>query len=204
MGKKFGCCKKKASSNKCDDSSSSSSSSCSSSSYYSSSCSSSNYAYCCTKYPKCHCKVSKCEINKCAPIYYPNNCVGQYPYNTCRPHCPPNPGAHAQCSPTYNSYISILAGSSISFNLSSQYTLYIVNPTDTSGNLYLPTISSLSTCCYNKMFVISNISLNTIIVNTSSSGSDSINGLTNITIPANSSVNIYSSNISGVGYWSLV
>lgn len=188
MGKKSGCCKK-SSSTKCDDSSSSSS------------CSSSTYGYCCTKYPKC-----RCIVNKCAPIYYPNNCVGQYPYNPCTPPCPPYPAPTTQCSPTYNSYNSIIIGSPISFNLLSQYTLYIVNTTDSSGNLYLPSITSLSACCYNKMFVISNIGSFTITINpsTTTTTTDNINGLTSITIPANSSVNVYSSYISGVGYWSLV
>lgn len=205
MGKKSGCCKKKSSSMGCDDSSSSSSS-CSSS--YSSS-RSSTYGYCCTKYPKCH-----CGVNKCAPIYYPNNCVGQYPCNPYRPPCPPpcpspyppNPCAPTQCNPQYNSYGSIVAGTSIGYNLSSQYTLYIVNPTDTSGNLYLPPINSLGSCCYNKMFVISNISSFTIAINpsTTTTTTDNINGLTSIIIPANSSVTVYSSLISGVGYWSLV
>jgi hypothetical protein len=197
MGKKFGCCKKK-SSTKCDDSSSSSSS-----------YSSSTYGYCCPKYPKCH-----CNVNKCAPIYYPNNCVGQYPYNSYRPPCPsPYPSPYpspclppTQCNPLYNSYTSIIAGNTISFNLLSQYTLYIVNPTDTSGNLYLPIIGSLSTCCYNKMFVISNISSNTIVINpsTSTTTTDNINGLPSLTIQAYSSINIYSSYISGVGYWCCV
>jgi len=195
MGKKSGCCKKKSSSSiRCDDSSSSSSS-CSSS--YSSS---STYGYCCTKYPKCH-----CSVNKCAPIYYPNNCVGQYPCNPYRPPCPPNPCAPTQCNPQYNSYNLIIAGNNITQNLLAQYTLYIVNPTDSSGNLYLPPINSLGLCCYNKMFVISNISLNTITLNPSVSTTDSINGsIVPVTIPANSSVSIYSSLISGIGYWSLV
>ena len=188
MGKKSGCCKK-SSSTKCDDSSSSSS------------CSSSTYGYCCTKYPKC-----RCIVNKCAPIYYPNNCVGQYPYNPCTPPCPPYPVPTTPCSPTYNSYNSIITGSPVSFNLLSQYTLYIVNTTDSSGNLYLPSITSLSACCYNKMFVISNIGSFTITINpsTTTTTTDNINGLTSITISPNSSVNVYSSYISGVGYWSLV
>ena len=198
MGKKSNCCKKKSTStsNCCDDSSSSS---CSSSR------SSSTYGFCCTKYPKCH-----CVVNKCAPIYYPNNCVGQLPCNPCRPpypspYPPPCPPP-AQCSPTYNSYNVIITGSPISFNLFAQYTLYIVNPIDTSGNLYLPAISSLGVCCYNKMFIISNISSYTITINPSqtTTTTDGINGLSSMQIPQNSSVSIYSSYISNIGYWSLV
>ena len=196
MGKKSGCCKK-SSSTKCDDSSSSSS--CSS-------YSSSTYGYCCTKYPKC-----RCIVNKCAPIYYPNNSVGQYPCNPCKPPCPPYPCPPypvptTPCSPTYNSYNSIITGSPVSFNLLSQYTLYIVNTTDSSGNLYLPSITSLSACSYNKMFVISNIGYFTITINpsTTTTTTDNINGLISITISPYSSVNVYSSYISGVGYWSLV
>lgn len=215
MGKKSSCCKKKSSSIKCNDFSSSSSSSNSSNSSKSSctySSYSSTYGYCCTKYPKCH-----CVKNKCVPIYYPDNCVGKYQCNPYPPPCPspypppypppcPSPYISTQCSPLYNSYNSIIVGSNITFNLLSQYTLYIINPTDTSGNIYLPAINTLSTCCYNKMFVISNISSNTITINPSSTTTttDNINGLTNISIPANSSVNIYSSYISGIGYWSLI
>ena len=186
------CCKK-SSSSKCDESTSSSSS-CSLS--YSSS-----YGQCCSKYPKCY-----CAKDKCAPIYYPNNCVGQYPCNPCKPPCPPYPCPPSQCTPTYTSYSSIIAGSSISFNLLSSYTLFIINPTDSSGNLYLPSILSLSSCSYNKMFVISNISSETIILNpsTTTTTTDNINGQTSVTIDPNSSVNVYSSYISGVGYWSLV
>src|SRR3990167_712631 len=186
MGKK--CCSK-SSTIKCCDSSSSSSSSCST-------------KRCCPKYPKC----------KCCPIYYPNNYVGQYPCNPCNPcnpcppyPCPPYPCPVTQCAPFYKSYSSIITGATISFNLLSVYTLFIVNPSDTSGNLYLPTILSLSSCCYNKMFVISNISSNDITLSpsTTTTTTDNINGQTSVTIPANSSVNIYSSYIGGVGYWSL-
>ncbi len=55
------------------------------------------------------------------------------------------------------------------------------------------------------MFVVSNISSNTIIINPSPSTTttDNINGLSSVIIPAHSSVTIYSSYISGVGYWSL-
>lgn len=196
MGKKK-CCKK-SSSLRCDETSSSTS--CSSSS---------TYGFCCPKYPKCC-----CVKDKCAPIYYPNNCVGKYPCNPCLPlcpppcppPCPPYPCPPTQCAPTYNSYSSVVAGSSISFNLLSNYTLFIVNPTDSSGNLYLPAITTLSSCCYNKMFVISNISSESIVLNpsTTTTTTDNINGQTSVIIGPNSSVNVYSSYISGVGYWSLV
>lgn len=201
MGKNK-CCKK-SSSLRCDESSSSTS--CSSSS--------STYGFCCPKYPKCC-----CVKDKCAPIYYPNNCVGQYPCNPCRPPCPPPcpspcpppcppyPCPPTQCAPIYNSYSSIIAGTSISFNLSSNYTLYIVNPTDSLGNLYLPAIKSLSSCYYNKMFVVSNISAETIVLNpsTTTTTTDNINGQPSISIGPYSSINVYSSYIGGVGYWSLV
>jgi hypothetical protein len=202
MGKNK-CCKK-SSTLKCDESSSS--------------CSSSTYGSCCPKYPKCC-----CVKDVCAPIYYPNNYVSQYPCNPCKPQCPPlcpprcpplcppypcppYPCPPSQCAPTYTSYSSILAGSLISFNLLSNYTLFIVNPTDVSGNLFLPSITSLSSCSYNKMFVISNISTQTIILNPSSTTTttDNINGQSSVIIAPNSSVNVYSSYISGVGYWSLV
>jgi hypothetical protein len=56
------------------------------------------------------------------------------------------------------------------------------------------------------MFVISNISTQTIILNPSSTTTttDNINGQSSVIIAPNSSVNVYSSYISGVGYWSLV
>lgn len=196
MGKNKYC--KKSSSSRCDDSSSSTS-------CYSSS---STYGFCCPKYPKCC-----CVKDKCAPIYYPNNCVGQYPCNPCPPcpppcpsPCPPYPCSPAQYASAYNSYGSIIAGTAISFSLLSNYTLFIVNPTDTSGNLYLPAIRSLSSCCFNKMFVISNISTQTIVLNpsTSTTTTDNINGQSSVILGPNSSVNVYSSYISGVGYWSLV
>ena len=202
MGKKLNCCKKKSSSSfGCCDSSSTSSTSCSTSS---TSCSTSS-TYCCPKYPKCC-----CIVNKCAPIYYPNKCVGQYPCpSPCPPPCPPYPcppyPCPSQCNPSYNTYDSIVAGSSISFNLPSQYSLFIVNPSDTSGNLYLPSIGSLSSCCYKKTFIISNIGSNDIILNpsTTTTTTDNINGLQSFTIAANTSVNVYSAYISGTGYWCL-
>lgn len=188
------CCKK-SSSTKCDDSSSSSS-----------------YGHCCPKYPKCY-----CVRDKCAPIYYPNNTIGQYPCNPCRPPqcppynpcnpCPPLPCPPTQCAPTYTSYSSLITGTAISFNLLLPYTLFIINPTDSAGNLYLPAVTSLSSCCYNKMFVISNISNTfTILLNpsTATTTTDNINGQQNVIINSNSSVNVYSSYINGVGYWTLV
>jgi len=212
MGKKSICCKKKSTSTCCDDSSSSSSA---------------TYGFCCSKYPKC-----RCIVNKCAPIYYPNNCVGQVPCNPCKPSypiypsyppscppsyppsCPPSyppscPPYHPnQCVPTYNSYNNIITGNPILFNLLTQYTLYIVNPSDTSGNLYLPAISSLGACCYNKIFIISNISSNNITINPSQTNTtnDSINGLINKIIIEHSSVSIYSTYIPSLntGYWSLI
>lgn len=205
MGKKSCCCKK-SSSTKCADSSSSSctsgssKSSCTSGSS-SSSCSSSKSSSsksCCLKYPKCHCKV-----NKCAPIYYPNNCIGHYPCGS----IPNRLERISKCaSSIHNSYSSIITGNAISFNLLLVYTIYIVNPTDASGNLYLPAINSLNICSYNKTFIISNISSYAITINPSTTTitTDNINGSTSVSIPANSSVTIYSSYINGIGYWILV
>lgn len=193
MGKKTKCCKKDSSSFSCDSSS------------YSSSCclSSSTYGYCCPKYPKCY-----CVKDKCAPIYYPNNCVGQYPCNPCKPPClplcPPYPCPPSQCSPLYTSYPSVIPSSSLPFNILSNYTLFIVEPTESLGILNLPAISSLGNCNFNKMFVISNIGSENLILNPASSTTDKINGLTTINIEPNTTVNIYSSKINNTGYWCLV
>lgn len=191
MGKKLECCKKKVC-NKCVESSSCSSSSSSCFSSSSSSC-----VVCCKKYPKCNCY----NVNKCAPIYYPNNCVGQYPCNPCNP-CP-SPCPPTIYKPSYTSYNAIITAST--FNLLTPYNLFIVNSNPTS--LYLPTIGSLSSYCYSKMFVISNISSSNVITlypSASTTTTDNINGLPSITIPINSSVTVYSSYINGTGYWTSV
>jgi hypothetical protein len=207
--KKLGCSKKKTlpckyhdSSNlSCSSGSSDSSTlSCQSSSYSSSY----TYGFCCYKYPKCNCKPYKCS-----PIYYPNNCVNQSPCNPYSPLCPspytPNPCVPSPCSSVYNTYNIIIKGNQINFNILQQYTLYIVDPSDGSGNLYLPLINNLGVCCYNKMFVISNINgTNSIMLNPAQNSNDIINGLSQVTIQPNSSVTVYSSLVSGFGNWACV
>ena len=204
MGKKSKCCQKSSSST----SSSSCSSSSSSSSSSSCSPSSSSYGYCCPQYPRCK---GSCYKNKCVPVYYPNNYVGQYPCNPCPPNpcnpcnpCFPNPCNLTQCSPFYNTYTSILVpSSSTTPSVNNAYTLYLVNPADSSGNIVVPAVVAFSGCCYNKMFVFTNISSSNIFTLTPS-GTDTINGLTTVTILPNTSVTLYSSYVGGIGYWSLV
>ena len=228
MGKKSKCCQKLSSSVSCGNSSSSSSSS----SLSCSSSLSSSYGYCCPQYPKCK---GSCYKNKCAPIYYPNNYVGQYPSgqypsgpcppkpcppypcspypcppypcgpNPCGPNpYPPNPCNPTQCSPFYNTFPNTITPSSTSTpSINNAYTLYLVNPTDASGNIVLPGVTAFVNCCYNKMFVFTNISsTNSFVLATT--GTDLINGLTSIIIPPNTSVTLYSSYVGGIGYWSLV
>jgi hypothetical protein len=150
MGKKKYSCSSSSSDCKCGNCSSLSSSfgSCSLSSS-SSSCSSSsgsNYGYCCNKYPKCK---GSC-YNKCAPIYYPNNCVGRIPCPPYSPYpCPTSP-----CAPTYTVNTSI--GTTA---ITLAYTSPTVNVFNTNAGAFsvtLPTISTLSPCNYTKQFVIAN------------------------------------------------
>ena len=194
MGKNK-CCKK-SSSSKCDDTYSSSTS-----------CSSSTYGLCCPKYPKCY-----CVENKCAPIYYPNNCVGQYPCNPCRPQCPPNscppypcppypcppfPCPPSQCGAKYTANTSIIT-SNTNLNANSQ-NVYICNPTTTDITITLPAISSLSSCGYNKMFIISNISAsNTVTIITSG---DSLTNSSLSILSQSDSITLYSVNVPGGAYW---
>lgn len=225
MGKKSKCCPKSSTSVSCCKSSSSSSSSSISSSSISSfsSCSSSNtYGYCCPQYPKCK--------NKCAPIYYPNNYVGQYPCNPCNPpklcppyppnHCPPYPPNHCPsnstnycppnppntCSPFYNTFTNILVPTSTTTTtLNNAYTLFLVNPTGSGGIVELPTITSLANCCYKKMFIFTNISItNSFSLTPPSTSSDTINGLPSYLVSPQTSVTLYSSFVGGLGYWSLI
>ena len=187
MGKNK-CCKK-SSSFKCDDSSSSS---ISCSSY-----SSSTYGFCCPKYPKCG-----CVVNKCAPIYYPNNCVGQYPCNPCPSPCPPYPCPPYPCPPTqcgvkYTSNTSIIT-SNTTLNANSQ-NVYICNPTSANITITLPAISSLSSCGFNKMFVISNISASYTVSITTSGDSLTNNSLS--TLSQGDSITLYSVNVPGGAYW---
>ncbi len=170
MGKK--CCQKKSSYNCCDNSSSSS------------------YGFCCTKYPKC-----KCTINKCAPIYYPNNCVGKYPCPPpCPPLCPP-PYCPTQCGTKYTSNNSIIT-SSTTLNSSSQ-NVYICN-SSANITITLPAISSLSACGFTKMFVISNISsFNVEIITTG----DSLTNSSASTLTTGNTITLYAVNVLGGAYW---
>lgn len=190
MGKNK-CCKK-SSTSMCNDSSSSSS--CTSSS---------TYGYCCTKYPKCY-----CIKNKCAPIYYPNNCVGNYPCNPCPPPCPapcpqpcppypcpPYPCPPTQCGLKYTANTSIIT-SNTTLNVNSQ-NVYICNPTS-AITITLPPISSLSSCGGTKMFVISNISTENITISTSG---DSLTNSSKSTLSPNDTITLYSVNIPGGAYW---
>lgn len=184
MGKNKYC--KKSSSSRCDDSSSSTS-------CYSSS---STYGFCCPKYPKCC-----CIKDKCAPIYYPNNCVGQYPCNSCPPPCPPypcpSPYPPSQCGLKYTANTSILT-SNANLNANSQ-NVYICNPTTSVITITLPAISTLSSCGGTKMFVISNISTS-FNVNISTSG-DSLTNPSAATLSPSETITLYAVNVPGGGYW---
>lgn len=177
------------------------SSSSSSSSYISTNSTSSCFNFksnsdCCKKYPKC-----KCAVNKCIPMYIPNNYVG------CAP-CPPYPSCPSPCLPpcpviksqSYNNLNSIVTTST---TLTAQFNLYICDTTLNNLTLTLPQISTLASCYYNKMFIISNkdtTSTNSITLATT--GGDTIIGST--TIGINESICLYSTFIGGVGYWSVV
>ena len=184
MGKNK-CCKK-SSSSRCDESRSSLS-------CYSSS---STYGFCCPKYPKCC-----CVKDKCTPIYYPNNCVGQYPCNPSNPcppfPCPPFPCPPTQCGTKYTSSNTKITTSS-ALGTSTPNVL-ICEPTSTDIILTLPVISSLSSCGYTKMFVISNISP-TYTVSVITTAPDS---LTQSTIVLNQfeSVTLYSVYMSSGSHW---
>jgi len=199
MGKKTNCCKKKSSKHGCDDSSNSLTSD--------SSFSSSTYGFCCPKYPKC-----RCVVNKCAPIYYPNNCVGQYPYpqpitQSCPPFspcppfpcppCPPFPCPPTQCGLKYTSNNNIITSSS-TLNVNSP-NVFICNPSS-DIILTLPQISSLSSCGYTKMFVISNIS-STYTVTINPAAGDNLTNNTISVLGEGDSITLYSVNVSGGAYW---
>ena len=198
MGKNK-CCKK-SSSSKCDDYSSSSTS-CS---LYSSS----TYGFCCPKYPKCG-----CVVNKCAPIYYPNNCVGQYPCNPCPPNpcppypCPPYPCPPYPCPPTQCGVKFTTSGSTTSStNLTA--TSPNVNIYSTIQTIQLPAITSLSSCGYTKMFILSNLSTSTgsLTINTGTStfGQDLFtnNGTNTYTLTVGQTLTIYSVYVpNATSYW---
>jgi hypothetical protein len=187
------CSKKKASCINYDDSSSSSTSYSSSSNSCSSSLSS---KYCCPKYPKCY-----CVVNKCAPIYYPNNCVGQYPCNPCnpcnpyRPPCPPS-----QSSLKYTSSNTIITtDSALTINSPN---VFVCNPSSANITLTLPLISSLASCGYIKMFVISNIS-STYSVDIIVSAGDNLT-TSSVTLTQGQCVTLYADYISSGSYWVVI
>jgi len=172
-----------------------SSSSSSSSSNCEESYSSSTYGFCCPKYPKCC-----CIKDKCAPIYYPNNCIGQYPCNPCRPPCPsPYPSypcPPTQCGTKYTSSNTIITTSS-ALSISTQNVL-ICNPIVADITLTLPAISTLSPCSYTKMFVISNISP-TYNVNVITTAPDNLT--TSINLTPQKTITLYSVYMNSGSYW---
>ena len=185
---------------------STSSSSSTSSSYDSSN----THGSCCKNYPSCKgfCSSSS-STYKCAPIYYPNNCVSRptYPYGQCPPGpCPPGPcppfpcppfpcPPTPQCNPAYT--VNQIIGSQPSQ----------LSPTSPTVNIYttgtttvlLPPIISLTNCNYTKMFVISNIGTGPITITTTSP--DLLTNNTG-TLPINTSITLYAVYIPGsTSYW---
>jgi hypothetical protein len=180
MGKNK-CCKK-SSSLRCDETSS----------CYSSS---STYGFCCPKYPKCC-----CVKDKCAPIYYPNNCVGQYPCNPCPPPCPPYPCPPYPCPPTQcgPKYTSSNTKTTTSSALSISTPNVLICDPSADITLTLPAISTLSSCSYTKMFVISNVSINAVTVSPTAPDSLTNSG---ITLNQGDCVTLYSVYMSTGSYW---
>ncbi len=190
-----------------------STSSCNDCNSSSSSCYSSNtFTNCCRKYPKCKCSFK----NKCSPIYYPNNCVGNYPCPSpcppypcspcppcpplCPPPCPPYPcPPQPFCGTPYTASTSVNTSTTVSLVSSSPN----VNIFSSSGaTITLPAISSLACCKYTKMFVISNISSGSITLNASIStngqdgfASSSISSTS--TVLTNTTVTLYAVYIPG-------
>jgi hypothetical protein len=179
--------------------------------YSSSSCdqcysSSSTYGYCCNKFPKCKCEY----VNKCASIYYPNSYVGQYPCNPCPPRpCPPLCPPFPPCPLNSSGSIYTTSGST-----TSSTTLTASSP---NVNIYsavqtiqLPAITSLSSCGYTKMFVLSYLSTSagSLIINTgiSTFGQDQFTSSpTPILISAGDSITLYAVYIpNAISYWVVV
>jgi hypothetical protein len=157
--------------------------------------STSKHKKCCVKYPKC------------APIYYPNNCIGLFPPSCPPPYPPPYPPpcpkpcpSKSMCEPHYTTNCTIRTTST---------TLSVTSPTinlfsmDVSGCVVtLPEISILESCCFKKMFVITNIGThsftivptgtNTIIYQTSPSP---------LILVQNQTVTLYSIKTNGGNYW---
>ena len=195
--------------------------------------SSSSSHSCCKQYPICKCSSykNKClpiyypnnYINQyacppkcntppfCHPQHqYPPQYPHQYP-SQCPPHPSPHPPPPPPCNPTqsnifYNTNPTIITGNGTTINmiLNQAYNINIFNPiTDSSGNINLPDICT-SLCNSNKIFIISNISSSNTI-NLVPNLSNLINGLNNmVIIPCNTSITLYASCISDIGYWSVI
>ena len=201
MGKKSKC---KSSCDPC--SSSSSCDQCSSSS------SSSTYGYCCNKFPKCKCEY----VNKCAPIYYPNSYVGQYPCNPCPPRpcpplCPPFPPScppfSQNCSP-YNSVVTTITSDSTVALVPTSPNVNVYVTTSTSLNIVvsLPAISSLTNCNFKKMFVLSNLSGGSSI-SINASGTDLLtkNSSSTFVLESGRSITLYAvyTGTNTTNYWAV-
>ncbi len=205
MGKKSKC------KSKCDSSSSSSSCDpCSSSS--------STFGYCCNKFPKCKCEYG---VNKCTPIYYPNNCVGPnpcnprpcpppYPCSPCPPPCPPFPPFPCplpqNCSP-YTSAVTTITQSSTTIPLavnSPNVNVFATSAGLTTLAITLPAINTLNSCNYSKMFVLSNLSGgSSITVNTTSGDLLTNNNTSTFVLAAGSTITIYSVYTGTTNYWAV-
>jgi len=158
---------------------------------------------CCEKYPKCKCL---CITNKCAPIYYPNNYVGQYPCGTFPNPCEtflnpcgtfPNP-----CGTSYTSYNGIQSSTTL---IATSPNVLLYAPSNTTTTITLPAISSLGCCKYNKTFIITNVGSNSGIlnINTNSSSTDIFsNNISTQVLNIGNSITLYSVYIpNNASYW---
>lgn len=177
-------------------------------------CSSSSTLPCSCK--KC-CKPDPCcrPIVKCAPVYYscpppcpplpcPPPCPPQCPpyQYPCPTPCPPQPCV-PQCptsQPVYNTYQTVITAST---TLPTSATIFIANPALGDITITLPQISTLTSLCYNKTYIISNISTTSNTV-TISPTTDTIIYPTTVTLAPGTSFSFYSSYIGGVGYWNVI
>lgn len=174
---------------------------------FSCSSSSSSSIGCCNKLQKC----------KCTPIYYPNN---PYPCNTVQkyfppcPPCPPYPPfpPFPPCPPlsqnclNYTSAVINVTSTPITLtNTTPNINIFLTN--SSSGIIFLPAISSLNNCNYNKMFILSNTgsNSNTLTLNSASSAdiftNSTISPFTSIIIDSYSSITLYSVYTGGTNYW---
>jgi hypothetical protein len=181
---------------------------------------------------KCSCK--KCKTNVCCeticdpcvllvepcnpcPSKQVTYCVPNPPcYPYCPPPCGPCPPYPSPCAPTTNwtcpqyvVYTSTLGGSGGTVTLTNtmvnSYNMFVFNNTSVNDlTVVLPLISTLNN--YNKKFVtITNMASTTITLTPNSS--DSISGLSTVTLEANKSAVLYtlpgiSSGLGG-SVWSL-